>query len=102
MLSIQDVIDYCDRDRGELEAIAEHEHLPITVAAEMSASLLCTPEGVCRLHVLELAHDQHLPAHEARHAGPTHHADHHAHDGQRRLERRRHRDQRAAVCREQA
>ncbi len=29
MLSIQDVIDYCDLDRGEIEAIAEHEHLTV-------------------------------------------------------------------------
>ena len=36
MLSIQDVLDYCDLDRGEIEAIAEHEHIPITLAAEMS------------------------------------------------------------------
>ncbi len=45
MLSIQDVLDYCDLDSGEIEAIAEHEHIPVTVAAEMSESLLCTPEG---------------------------------------------------------
>lgn len=50
MLSFQDVIDYCDLDRGEIEAIAEHEHIPMTVAAEMSEFLLCSPEGVCRLH----------------------------------------------------
>ena len=45
MLSIQDVLDYCDLDSGEIEAIAEHEHIPLTLAAEMSESLLCTPEG---------------------------------------------------------
>ena len=54
MLSIQDVLDYCDLDSGEIEAIAEHEHIPVTVAAEMSESLLCTPEGVCQLHVMIL------------------------------------------------
>ena len=54
MLSIQDVLDYCDLDRGEIEAIAEHEHIPLTIAAEMSESLLGTPEGVCRLHVMFL------------------------------------------------
>jgi len=50
MLSFQDLIDYCDLDRGEIDAIAEHEHIPVTVAAEMSEFLLCTPDGVCRLH----------------------------------------------------
>lgn len=69
MLSIQDVIDYCDLDQGEIEAIAEHEHIPITVAAEMSEVLLCSPDGVCRLHsmiienmqqALESGHYQHV------------------------------------------
>ncbi|MBS1160687.1 MAG: hypothetical protein H6R15_3106 [Proteobacteria bacterium] len=50
MLSMQDVLDYCDLDTGEIEAIAEHEHIPVTVAAELSEVLLCSPEGVCRLH----------------------------------------------------
>jgi len=52
MLSIQDVIDYCDLDRGEIEAIAEHEHVPLAVAAQMGEALLSTPEGVCRLHAM--------------------------------------------------
>ncbi len=52
MLSIQDVIDYCDLERGEIEAIAEHEHIPLAVAAELSEVLLCSPEGVCRLHTM--------------------------------------------------
>ena len=59
MLSIQDVIDYCDLDRGEIEAIAEHEHIPVTVAAEMSELLLCTPDGVCRLHSMIIENMQH-------------------------------------------
>ena len=52
MLSIQDVLDYCDLDRGEIEAIAEHEHIPTILAAELSESLLGTPEGVFRLHTM--------------------------------------------------
>ena len=59
MLSIQDVIDYCDLDRGEIEAIAEHEDIPVTVAAEMSEVLLCTPDGVCRLHSMIIENMQH-------------------------------------------
>lgn len=54
MLSLQDVLDYCDLDRGEIEAIAEHEHIPVTIAAEMGEHLLCTPEGVCRVHAMVL------------------------------------------------
>lgn len=59
MLSIQDVIDYCDLDQGEIEAIAEHEHIPITIAAEMGDVLLCTPDGVCRLHSMIVDNMQH-------------------------------------------
>lgn len=59
MLSFQDVIDYCDLDIGEIEAIAEHEHIPMTVAAEMSEVLLCSPEGVCRLHSMIIENMQH-------------------------------------------
>lgn len=50
MLSLQDVIDYCDLDKGEIAAIAEHEHIPVAIAAELGEVLLCSPEGVCRLH----------------------------------------------------
>lgn len=59
MLSFQDVIDYCDLERGEIEAIAEHEHIPVTVAAELSEQLLCSPEGVCRLHSMIIENMQH-------------------------------------------
>ncbi|MCK6413359.1 MAG: hypothetical protein L6Q55_13215 [Azonexus sp.] len=59
MLSIQDVLDYCDLDRGEIEAIAEHEHIPLTIAAEMGESLLGTPEGVCRVHAMIIENMQH-------------------------------------------
>lgn len=52
MLGMQDLLDYCDLDEGEIEAIAEHEHVPMVIAAEMSASLLSSPEGVCRLHAM--------------------------------------------------
>ena len=45
MLSIQDVIDYCDLERGEIEAIAEHEHIPMCIAAELSEALLVNPHS---------------------------------------------------------
>lgn len=59
MLSMQDVLDYCDLDRGEIEAIAEHEHVPMAIAAELSEYLLCTPDGVCRLHTMIIENMQH-------------------------------------------
>ena len=49
-MSLQDVLDYCDLDRGEIAAVAEHEHLPLSIAAELGENLLATPEGVCKLH----------------------------------------------------
>ena len=52
MLSMQDVLDYCDLDRGEIAAVAEHEHVPLTVAAELGDCLLGTPEGVYQLHAM--------------------------------------------------
>lgn len=69
MLSMQDVLDYCDLERGEIAAVAEHEHVPMTIAAELGEVLLCTPEGVCKLHsmiienmehALESGHFQHV------------------------------------------
>lgn len=59
MLSIQDVLDYCDLDRGEISAVAEHEHIPLTVAAELGETLLASPEGVFRLHGMIVDNMQH-------------------------------------------
>jgi len=59
MLSMQDLIDYCDLEQGEIEAIAEHEHIPVAVAAELSEVLLCSPEGVCRLHSMIIENMEH-------------------------------------------
>lgn len=52
MLSLQDVMDYCDLDEGEIAAVAEHEHIPLAVAAEMGETLLASPDGVFRLHTM--------------------------------------------------
>ncbi|NJD25612.1 MAG: hypothetical protein FIB06_09435 [Betaproteobacteria bacterium] len=59
MLSVQDLLDYCDLDRGEIEAVAEHEHLPIAVAAELGELLVSTPEGVMQLHAMIVENMQH-------------------------------------------
>lgn len=52
MLSMQDILDYCDLNEDVMEAIADHTGVPMIVAAEMSEALLCSPEGVCRLHMM--------------------------------------------------
>lgn len=54
MLSLKDCLDFCDLDCEEIEAIAEQQHLPVIVAAELSHELLKTPEGVCCLHGMVL------------------------------------------------
>lgn len=59
MLAMQDLMDYCDLDEGEIRAIAEHEHVPMVIAAEMSECLLGSPEGVCRLHAMIVENIEH-------------------------------------------
>jgi hypothetical protein len=59
MLSMQDVLDYCDLDCGEIEAVAEHERLPMAIAAEMGEALLGSPEGVIHLHEMVVENMQH-------------------------------------------
>lgn len=59
MLSLQDVLDFCDLDEGEIAAVAEHEHIPLTLAAEMGESLLSSPDGVVRLHSMIVENMEH-------------------------------------------
>ncbi|HRE16368.1 MAG TPA: hypothetical protein PLW86_04765 [Rhodocyclaceae bacterium] len=59
MLSMDDLLDYCELDRDEIAAVAEHEHLPLAVAAELSENLVDTPEGVAQLHQMVLDNIQH-------------------------------------------
>lgn len=59
MLSMDDLLDYCELDRDEIAAVAEHEHLPLAVAAELSENLVETPEGVAELHRMLLENITH-------------------------------------------
>lgn len=45
MLTLQDCIGLCDLSEDEVAAIAEHEHIPDIVAAELGNYLCHTPEG---------------------------------------------------------
>ena len=50
MLAINDFIGCSNLYECEVEAIAEHEHVPLPVAVVIGEVLLTSPEGVCALH----------------------------------------------------
>ncbi len=45
MLTLEDCIALSDLTLEEIDAIAEHEHLPETIAAELGCYLMHCPEG---------------------------------------------------------
>ena len=49
MLSITDCVGMCGLTEEELQVVADHERLPLIVAAELAAELLKTPKGTWRL-----------------------------------------------------
>src|SRR3712207_5397995 len=49
MLSMEDCIALSALTREEIDAIAEHEHLPPIVAAELGTHLLRSPTGVVEI-----------------------------------------------------
>ena len=60
MLSITDCVGMCGLTEEELQVVADHEHLPLIVAAELAAELLKTPQGTwqvrsCLLEALEVS-----------------------------------------------
>lgn len=46
MLSYEDCVELSDLTEEEIEAIAQHEHLPEMAALELGSYLVHTPEGV--------------------------------------------------------
>lgn len=46
MLTLQDCVDLCDISEDEILAIAEHEHVPEIIAAEIAQYVVHTPNGV--------------------------------------------------------
>ena len=49
MLTYDDCVELCDLSEEEIAAIAEHEHVPEIVAAEMGNYLVHTKEGVPKI-----------------------------------------------------
>ncbi|CAO3427281.1 hypothetical protein [Azospirillum doebereinerae] len=53
MLTIQDCIAFTDLTEAQIDAIAEHEHLPGMVAVELGCCLAHSPGGIARIvHIL--------------------------------------------------
>jgi hypothetical protein len=49
MLTFDDCVALCELTTEEVEAIAEHEHLPMIVAAELGSYLIQGPDGALRI-----------------------------------------------------
>ena len=69
MLTLQDVIDYSNLTEDEIDAIAEHEHIPKIVAAEVGNYLVRSPDGVPMLKRIILEDIE-----SAMNRGDEHHA----------------------------
>ena len=52
MLSLQDCIDLCELTEAEIEAIAEHEHIPTVVAVELAEYLVESEGGERRIRAM--------------------------------------------------
>ena len=63
MLTYNDCIEMCEFTREEIEAIAEHEHIPEMLAIELAEYLVHTPGGVPRIRRIILEDIDHARAH---------------------------------------
>ena len=51
-LTFQDCIGLCDLSEAEVQAIAEHEHIPAIAAVELGDYLVKSPQGEQRVKVM--------------------------------------------------
>ena len=63
MLTIEDCIGLVDLPEEVIEAIAEHEHLPEVVAAELAEYLIEGPDGAPRIRAMIQDDIQHAIEH---------------------------------------
>jgi hypothetical protein len=49
MLTLEDCLGLCELTEEEVAAIAEHEHLPLIVAAELGNYIILEPGGAARI-----------------------------------------------------
>ena len=50
MITLKDCCDFCALTEDEVDAIAEHEHMPEISAAELGGSLLQSDEGISEIN----------------------------------------------------
>ncbi len=61
MITIKDCIGLCDLDEEEVEAVAQHEHIPEIVAIEMVEKLVHQTDGLPKIRQMivdDLVHAQ--------------------------------------------
>ncbi|MDX1709768.1 MAG: hypothetical protein R3316_01360 [Rhodovibrionaceae bacterium] len=63
MLTVEDCIGLCDLTEEEVRAIAEHEHIPMIVAAELGNYLYHSADGVPMLRRFILDDIEHARQH---------------------------------------
>ena len=66
MLTLQECLEFCDLTEDEIHAIAEHEHVPEIVAAELGDCLLRSQEGICLIRRFMLDDIENAESHGQR------------------------------------
>jgi hypothetical protein len=66
MISMHDIIGMCELDLDEIDAIAEHEHIPEVVAAALGDYLMHQARGVERVHQMIVDDIREAMGHEDR------------------------------------
>ena len=67
MITITDCIGLCDVKEEEVEAIAQHEHIPMIVAIEMAEQLIHEKDGAARIRQIivdDLCHAEEVGHHD--------------------------------------
>lgn len=66
MLTLEDCLELSELTEDEVLIIAEHEHMPEIVAAELGSSLVKTPKGVYQIKQMMLEELEKAAAHGHR------------------------------------
>lgn len=59
MLTYEDCLGFCDLTEEEIEAISEHEHIPVIVALELGQYLVQSEDGVRKIRRMILDDIEH-------------------------------------------